>query len=72
MKYVQDMSSLLSSKMTDNEYAASSHLKATLHQVFFIHLQLMSLHKLAYDFNYVTFFVIRRLWNLLGVFHYCF
>ncbi|XP_048500624.1 protein virilizer homolog isoform X2 [Beta vulgaris subsp. vulgaris] len=33
MKYVQDMSSLLSSKMTDNEYAASSHLKATLHQV---------------------------------------
>ncbi|XP_021719118.1 uncharacterized protein LOC110686836 isoform X1 [Chenopodium quinoa] len=33
MNYVQDMSSLLSSKITDDEYAGSSHLKAILHQV---------------------------------------
>lgn len=32
MKYVQDMPALLSCK-TDDEYSASSHLKATLHQV---------------------------------------
>ncbi|XP_021852766.1 protein virilizer homolog [Spinacia oleracea] len=32
IKYVQDMCTLLSSKITDDEYAVSSHLKATLHQ----------------------------------------
>lgn len=38
IKYVQDMCTLLSSKITDDEYAVSSHLKATLHQVYYIYL----------------------------------
>lgn len=33
MKYVRDMSALLTSKITDDEYVTTSHLKATLHQV---------------------------------------
>jgi len=33
MKYVRDMAALLTSKINDDEYVTTSHLKATLHQV---------------------------------------